>query len=459
MNEQQVDVKSQSGKGDQFSSAGFIMAAIGSAVGLGNMWRFPFITGKYGGAAFFFLFVVCLFIIGLPLLLAELAIGRQARSSAGTVFTKVGAKKGWKILGIIQVVSPLLLLSFYAIVSGWTMHYAYLSLKGSFSAEGVSFANLFKDFNAGYVPMLWQVIVLLITGWIVARGVSGGIEKLNNILIPSLVVLLVLLMIRAVTLPGGSEGVSFFLNPDFSKLSSEAALAALGHAFFSLSIGMGTMITYGAYVQKHQPLGLATLAIGGGNLLYAFIAGLIVFPIIFAFQIEPTQGPALLFVALPQAFASMPMGSILGAVFFILLAMAALTTTVSLIEVPAAYVMERWKCSRPRAVWGLLLVCFLLGVPSALSNGAVASLSNIAGRSFFDWVDFHINMTLLPITGLALSIFFGYVWKDRAEAAGITAIWFRVWVFALRYVCPLLLLVLVLESLGILSIMTKWLVS
>jgi NSS family neurotransmitter:Na+ symporter len=435
--------------GDRFSSSGFIFAAIGSAVGLGNMWKFPYITGQYGGAAFFILFIVCLVVVGLPVLLAELAIGRGGRGSASSSFVKLSGSKIWGGLGMISVIAPFIIISFYAIVAGWTLHYAMLSFSGKLFSN-TDFTAQFTGFMSGYTPILWQVVVLLLVGFVVMKGISGGIEKFNKVLIPGMLVLLVVLMVRALTLPGASAGVSFFLNPDFSKLTTESTLVALGHAFFSLSLGMGTMITYGSYVEKRQSLGTATLAIGGGDLIYALIAGLIIFPTTFSFGIDPGQGPGLVFIALPAAFSAMPFGAFFGGLFFILLAVAALTSAVSLLEVPVTYTMDRWGWSRTRSVWIITLGCFVLGVPAALSLGAAPDLV-FGGKAIFDWMDFIASNILLPLGGLIVTLFAGYFYKGVADEAGLTAGWFRLWLFMLRFVAPILVVFVFLHSAGIIK--------
>ncbi len=256
-------------------------------------------------------------------------------------------------------------------------------------------------------------------------------------------------MIRAVTLPGASDGVSFFLKPDFAQLSAESALVALGHAFFSLSLGMGIMLTYGSYVRKEQSLGTATLAIAAGDLIYAFIAGLIIFPTTFSFGIAPDQGPSLVFIALPAAFSAMPLGTIFGGLFFVLLAFAALTSAVSLLEVPISYVMERFKWNRTNSVIIICIIIFALGIPSALSFG-MPQLT-FGGKSFFDWVDFVTSNIMLPLGGLASIIFAGYRWKNAAEATGLSAGWFKVWLFMIRYIAPILMLLVFLHTTGLLS--------
>lgn len=439
--------QNNSGKGERFSRAGFILAAIGSSVGLGNMWKFPYITGENGGAAFFLLFIVCLLLIGLPVLLAELAIGRSGRGSAATAFIKAGGHKGWLAAGLLQVLTPFIILSFYVIIAGWTIHYAVISFSGSLFSNA-DFGGQFDSFISGYLPLVWQFVAVVIVGWIVAKGVSNGIEKFNKVLIPAMLVLLVILMIRAISLPGAGAGVSFFLNPDFSQLTTESALVALGHAFFSLSLGMGILVTYGSYVDKNQSLGAATVAVGAGDLLYAFIAGLIIFPTTFSFGIAPDQGPKLVFVALPAAFSAMPLGFLFGGMFFVLLAIAALTSAVSLLEVPVKYFMERLSWSRSRAVWVISLAVFIVGLPSALSMGLVPEF-NINGTNLFDWMDFVASNIMLPVGGLLVTIFAGYFWKTAAEASGLKSGWFKIWLFMLRYVAPILVLLVLLHTSGI----------
>lgn len=440
---------SLSDKNERFSSAGFILAAIGSAAGLGNIWKFPYITGQYGGAAFFLLFIVCLLLVGLPVLLAELALGRAGRGSAASAMVKVGGHPIWGKMSIMFVIVPFVILSFYAIVGGWTLHYAVEAFSGNLFSNN-DFAGQFASFSSGYAPLVWLLVVFAFTAVVVTLGVSNGIEKFNKILIPAKVILLLVLMINALMLPGSGAGVSFFLNPDFSKLSIESALVALGHAFFSLSLGMGIMITYGAYVDRRQSLGGAMLAVGGGDLIYAFIAGMIIFPTTFSFGINPAQGPSLVFIALPVAFSAMPFGAFFGGLFFVLLAVAALGSMVSLLEVPVAYVMERMRWSRVRSVIVVSVLCLMLGVPSALSMGLVPELK-VGDKSFFDFVDFTASNIFLPLGGLLIVIFTGYYWKTAAEHANIKPFWFNVWLFGLRYVAPILMLLVFLHTSGIIK--------
>ncbi|GIP39883.1 transporter [Paenibacillus sp. J31TS4] len=446
---------SESRAGERFSSTGFIIAAIGSAVGLGNMWKFPYITGKYGGAAFFLVFIICLLLVGLPVLLAEMAIGRGGRGDAATSFRNLSRNKVWSGFGFLSIVGSFMILSFYAVVAGWTLKYGLQSFTGSLYANP-DYAAVFGAYAGSLQPIAWQALVLLLTGWVVARGVSGGIESFNKVLIPGLLILLIILMIRGLTLPGAGAGVSFFLEPDFSKLTPTSILVALGHAFFSLSLGMGTMLTYGAYVDRRQSLGSATLAIGAGDLLYALLAGLIIFPTSFAFGLEPAQGPGLIFAVLPAAFASMPLGAFFGGLFFLLLAIAAITSTVSLLEVSVAYSMRRWSFSRPKATALTATACFLVGIPAALSVGGPLGDLVIGGRTYFDWLDFIASNIILPLGGLAVTLFVGYAWKRVGDEVGLSALWFRIWLILVRYVAPVLVVFVFLFSTGIFRVLFGW---
>ncbi|GLX70075.1 sodium-dependent transporter [Paenibacillus glycanilyticus] len=441
------------GGGERFSQSGFIFAAIGSAVGLGNMWKFPYITGKYGGAAFFLMFIVCLLAVGLPVLMAELTIGRGGRGSVSTSFNRLTKKKGWGTLGFLMVLAPFLILSFYAVIAGWTLYYAVQSFSGNLFSNS-DYSATFGSFIGSWQPVWWMLLALVLTAFVIIKGVSSGIEKFNKILIPGLVILLVALVIRALTLKGAGDGVSFFLEPDFSKLTAQSALIALGHAFFSLSLGMGTMITYGAYVDKRQSLGVGTMAIGLGDLLYALLAGLIIFPTSFAFGIEPGQGPGLVFVALPAAFAAMPFGSLFGGLFFVLLAFAALTSTVGLLEVPVAFVRERFGWSRGKSVIIITLLIFIIGIPSAVSVGGAVDIS-FGHKTFFDWMDFICSYILLPVGGLIVTIFVGWIWRDAAKEAGVKSSWLYVWLFMVRYIAPILVLLVLLHSTGALDFLFK----
>ncbi|WP_248927892.1 sodium-dependent transporter [Paenibacillus hamazuiensis] len=452
MKKQQDASDPKNGTEERFSKTGFILAAIGSSVGLGNMWKFPYITGKHGGAAFFLLFIVCLIIVGLPVLLAEMVIGRGGRGNASTSFYNLTGKKVWAAFGLFAVLTAFMIMSYYAVVAGWTLHYTVQSLTGLLFEPGADYKSKFLDFAGSYTPLFWQAVVTVVCGSVLAKGVSGGIEKFNKILIPGFLIILIVLMFRALTLPGASEGVAFFLKPDFSKLDAESALIALGHAFFSLSLGMGCMLTYGSYVDKRQSLGSATLAIGFGDLVYALIAGLVIFPTVFSFGLEPGEGVGLAFMALPAAFSKMYLGSVFGGLFFALLAIAALTSAVSILEVPVAFAMERWGWSRSKSSVYVSAVCFLVGIPSALSVGGVLGGFTPGGKSIFDWVDFVTAYIAMPFGGLVVTLFTGYAWKKAGEEAGLSGFWYKAWMIALRFVAPVLILLIFLYSVGLLKV-------
>lgn len=437
----------QGAKQERFSRAGFIFAAVGSSVGLGNMWKFPYITGKYGGAAFFVLFLICIVLIGLPIMIAELAIGRGGRGNAAASMRRLSGKPLWGGFGLLAVICAFIIMSYYSVVAGWTVHYMLISFVGTLF-QSTDYAGVFGDFIGGWAPAGWQLAVMIFCAYITGRGVSSGIEKFNKLLIPAMLILLIVMMVRALTLPGGSAGASYFLQPDFSKLTAASALAALGHAFFSLSLGMGIVLTFGAYVDRSQSLSQATFAVAGGDVLYAILAGLIIFPTCFAFDIEVSQGPGLIFVALPAAFASMPFGAFFGGIFFLLLAIAALTSAVSILEVSVSYAIDRWNWPRRKAAAIVAAACLLYGLPSALSAGGTVPGIMLGGRSFFDWMDFISSNILLPIGGLAVTLFAGFVWKQAASEAGLTGRWAGIWLFMLRYVAPLLMLLVFIHSMG-----------
>jgi len=442
---------SSSNSGDQFSSIGFIASAIGSAIGLGNLWKFPYIAGKHGGGAFLIVFIICLIFVGMPILLAELSIGRGGRGNSSSSYLKLSGSKLWARAGFLSIFASFLILCFYSVVAGWTLYYTFTSFTGSLY-ESTNFSEHFSQFTGSYGPIFWQLIALLICLAIIMRGVSSGIERFNKILIPMLAIVLVILMVRSLMLPGALEGAEFFFKPDFSKITGESVLDALGQAFFSLSLGMGAMITFGAYVNKKQSLTAATLAVSGGNILYALIAGLIIFPVTFTYGIEAAQGPGLVFAALPAAFEAMPFGSIFGGLFFGLLAMAALTSAVSLLEVSVAYAISKWQWSRTRATYLITFTIFLISIPTSLSMGGLLGDYKLWGFNLFDLIDYVASNILLPISGLASTLFAGYVWKYAAEESGLTPLWQRGWIFLLRYITPILVACVFLYSVGLLDI-------
>lgn len=442
-------VQQEGNSGEQFSSVGFILAAIGSSIGLGNMWKFPYITGKNGGGAFVLLFIVSLLLVGLPVLLGELAIGRGGRGDAISAFKTLSQKKKWGVLGFISVLAAFFILTYYTAIAGWTFHYAVESVTGSLFSSG-DYGQYFRNFTGGVMPIIWQIVVFALTGFVIARGISEGIEKFNKIVIPGLLLILLIMLGCTLNLDGAAEGIKYFLQPNFSQLTPYSALEALGLAFFSLSLGMGAMLTYGAYVGKHQSLPLATASVGIGNLLYALISGLIIFPTTFTFGIEPDEGFGLAFVALPKAFASMPFGGgVFGGLFFLLLAIAAITSCVALAEAPVAYVMRRFQLKRSKAVFYVLAAMFALGLPCTLSFGGILEDVKLGGRNFYEWISFITENVMLPLGGLFVTLFVGYVWKQSGEETGFRFVWRSIWLFMMRVVAPVFIILIFLFSMGI----------
>jgi NSS family neurotransmitter:Na+ symporter len=415
-----------------------VLAAAGSAIGLGNIWKFPIETGQNGGAAFVFVYLICVFSIGIPVMITELALGRKTGSNPVGAYKKLVPGSWWKAVGGLGVVTGLLILSAYAVVAGWILKYIWFAVTGAFSGKSAeAIGGIFTESTAsGWQSILFFIVFLALTAGVVAGGVQGGIERASRTLMPILLVLLVLLCIRSVTLPGAGAGVAFYLKPDFSKLDFDVIMAALGQAFFSLSLGMGTMITYGSYLRKQDNL---TTSAGAVCLLdsgIAIIAGFMIFPALFAGGVDPEAGPGLIFVVLPHIFNNIPFGQLFSALFFFLIAIAALTSTISLLEVPVAYFVDEKGWSRKKAAWLVTFLAFIIGTPSALSNGAVESLTGFMWQVFTWFGEFS-----LVIGGLATCLFVGYRWglKPAIEEIreGSTEFFASgLWGFMVRYGCP-----------------------
>ncbi|HNV93459.1 MAG: Sodium:neurotransmitter symporter family protein [Candidatus Methanofastidiosum methylothiophilum] len=429
---------------------GFWLAAAGSAIGLGNIWRFPYLTGANGGAAFVFIYLLIVLTIGFSVMLAEFAIGRHTNLNAVGAFQKL--KGGpWQIAGWMGVLAGFVILSFYSVIGGWTIKYILSSFTGMISTSTNS-TDYFLNFIAnGPQTVLYHAIFMAITIFVVYRGVGKGIEDTCKILMPALFAILVILIIRAVTLPGALAGIDFYLNPDFSKITGKTILAALGQAFFSLSLGMGCMITYGSYIKsKKDSLPKAAAIITLLDTSAAFLAGFVIFPTVFAFGAEPGAGPGLTFITLPKVFALMPGGQVWSALFFLLLCVAALTSAISLLEVVVAYAIDNLKWPRHKAAIGIGGVIFLLGVPSALSQGAVSL--NILGMSFLDLLDFISNNILLTVGGLLISLFVGWVIPDIAkkETTSHGPFAFQtIWLWICRVVAPVAIFIIILGGFGL----------
>ncbi|WP_321337150.1 sodium-dependent transporter [Breoghania sp.] len=433
------------------SRFGFILAAAGSAVGLGNIWKFPYITGENGGAAFLLLYLGIVFTIGLSVLLAEVALGRAGQTDAFSAFKALG-HKGWTVVGALGLTIAFLILSFYSVIAGWTIAYVIKSANGAFSgldigAVGDSFVGFISN---PWQPLLYQALFVVLTVFVVLKGVASGIERVSKILMPVLFLILLALVARSVTLSGAEKGLRFFLSPDFSKIDGTIFMAALGQAFFSLSIGMAAMLTYGSYLDSGTRIGRSAWYIVSLDTMVAVLSGLAILPAVFAFGLDPEAGPALTFITLPTVFQAMPGGLIFGPAFFVLLLIAALTSSVSLLEPLVAVLCDR-GFGRVQATIGIGMVIFLLGVPSSLSQGIWADYK-IFGMAFLDLLDFLTANIMLPISGLMVAIFVGWVMGPRAanevtvdgEHPGILL---TLWIFILRFIAPVAILAILINGL------------
>jgi neurotransmitter:Na+ symporter, NSS family len=427
-------------RGTWSGAAGFILASIGSAVGLGNVWRYPYITGQYGGAAFILLYIGCVLAVGIPLMIAEFLIGRKTQRNPVGAFRTLRPGSPWVFTGWLGIVSAFTILSYYAVVGGWVLHYVYLSLINSFAnkpAEQVT--NLFGSMNATPgLQIFWLAVFMLVTIVIVSKGVSSGLEAGNKIMMPLLFALLILLSIYALQTGGAASGLEFLLRPRWQKIGPTAVLEALGQALFSLSLGMGTMITYGSYLSRRSNLVRSAFCVAAGDTLVAVLAGLVVFPLVFSFNLEPSAGPGLIFRTLPIAFAQLPGGYWVALAFFILLSFAALTSSISLLEVASAYFIDEQGWSRNKTAWSLGMVIFFLGIPSAIDE------------TFLGYMDGLATNYLLPIGALLIAIFTGWALTQQErkdEFSESARVQFVGWSLLIRFVTPVAVLLIFFHQL------------
>lgn len=442
------------------SKLGVILASVGSAVGLGNIWRFPYETGQNGGAAFIIVYVCSVLLLGLPAMLAEFYIGRKSRKNAFGAFQVLAPKTKWYAIGVLGVLSSLFILGFYSVISGWTLEYLWQALSGGLMNQtSAEFTQEFSAFTSGtYRPIFWTVIFVALTHLIISAGVQKGIERYSKIMMPMLFVILLILAIRSVTLPNGMEGLTFLFKPDFSKINSDVILSAMGQAFFSMSIGMGILITYGSYFRKSTNLQHTALSVMVLDSLVAIMSGIIIFPAVFSFGIQPSQGPELVFITLPNVFEQMPFAVVWSAIFYILLAVAALTSTISLHEVVTAFMQEEFKISRKKAAWVVSGLVVALGVLSSLSFGVMKDFT-IFGKTFFDFLDFITAKIMLPLGGMLICIFVGWrvdkhILQDELTNHGSIAFrFFTVYRFLLKYFAPIAIALIFLNELGLFKLL------
>ena len=429
---------------------GVIAAAAGSAIGLGNVWRFPYICGQNGGGAFVLIYIICVLLMGLPIMLSEFGIGRRAQRNAYRAFRILSPEKPWYLIGVMGIVAAFTILSFYSAVGGWTIEYVIRSITNTISIQP---AEQFNNFIAeSYVPLAYQLIFLALSLTIVMMGVQKGIESSAKILMPLLLTLMIILCIRSITLPGASEGLLFLLKPDYSKLTGNSVLLAMGQAFFSLSLGMGCLITYGSYIKRDEDLVSSASMIAGADTLIAVLAGVAIFPAAAAFKIEPGSGPGLVFITLPGIFQQMPGGMIFSACFFIVLCIAALTSAISLLEVVVTFCVEEMKLHRKTATALVASCVFLLGIPCSLSLGLVPGLK-LFGLSFFDLMDYTSSNLLLPIGGFFIALYVGWALKKSITVRELNGsgsrnfIYVRIFFFLIRYIVPAAILAVFVSGL------------
>ncbi|MFO7938382.1 MAG: sodium-dependent transporter [Bacteroidales bacterium] len=444
---------------DSFGSKfGVIAAAAGSAIGLGNIWRFPYVLGENGGGAFLLVYLLFILMIGIPVMLSEFVIGRRAQRNPYGAFRKLAPRTPWFLVGFMGVVAAFMILAFYTAVAGWTLEYIYQSIINGFGDKSPNEINtMFETFRQGsFRPVLWFVIFMFLTGFIVVSGVKKGIERYAKLLMPILLVLIIVMCIRSVTLPGASAGLEFLFKPDFSKITANTILEALGQAFFSLSIGMGTLITYGSYINRKENLGSTAVQVSIADTFIAVLAGIAIFPAVFAFGIAPSDGEGLVYKTLPNIFQQMAGGYYFSLLFFLLLGVAALTSTISVLEVIVAYFVEQFHLTRKKAVILASVSVGVLGISSVMS-WTVLSDFTLFGLNIFGILDFTSANILLPLGGLLIVMFVGWSLgaastKDELSSGGVYNVrYLGLLRFILRFIAPIAIAMVFLNGLNLIK--------
>jgi neurotransmitter:Na+ symporter, NSS family len=437
----------------------FMLAATGSAVGLGNIWKFPYITGENGGGAFVLVYLLCIALIGIPIMMAEVMLGRRGRRSPINTMRYLARDAGrsphWQALGWAGVVAGFLILSYYSVIAGWAMAYLFQTPTGAFTgitAEGAGsmFSGLVSDPKR---LLVWHTIFIFVTMTVVARGVRGGLEKAVRLLMPLLFLLLLLLVGYAVNTGYFQQGFIFLFRPDFSRLSAEAILIAMGHAFFTLSLGMGAIMMYGSYLPRHTSIARTSIAIAAADTLVALLAGMAIFPIVFANDLTPGAGPGLIFQTLPIAFGNMPGGVLFGSLFFLLLVFAAWTSSISLIEPMVAWMIENHGIRRiPAAVCAGTLSWFL-GIGTIFSfNIWSGEEYHLFGMTFFDVLDYLTSNIMLPLGGLLIAVFAAWLMRREASMDEFdmgNSFGYRLWLFLIRFITPVAVVVIFFNAIGL----------
>lgn len=441
------------------SKIGIILATAGSAVGLGNVWRFPYMTGQNGGAAFILAYLGCVLILGLPCIISEFIIGRRGAANTARAYSNMARGRAWKFIGYLGVLTGFLITGYYAVVAGWCLQYMFASVSGALQGDAAFVSRYFTSYtHSTWLPVLTTLLILLCTHGIVLRGVKGGIERASKYMMPLLFLFLIVIVVASCSLSGAWKGVEFLLHPDFSKLTGDVFLGALGQSFYSLSIGMGCICTYASYYSKDTNLLNSAVQVSLVDTLVAVLAGLMIFPAAFSVGVNPDSGPALIFITLPnvfnEAFSAMPgVGSLVAFMFYGLLSMAALTSLISLHEVSTAFVVEELNMSRKKATVGVTLGTWLLGTLCSLSLGGTTGLT-LWGKSLFDVFDYVTGQLFLPIGGFLTCLFLGWfvpktwVYEEFTNRGTVWRSMFPVYLFLLRFVCPVAILTIFLKQQG-----------
>ena len=450
-------------RGNFGSKLGVILASAGSAVGLGNIWRFPYETGNHGGAAFILIYLGCILLLGLPIMIAEFLIGRHSQANTARAYQILAPGTQWRWVGRMGVLAGFLILGYYSVVAGWTLEYIFEAVSNSFAGKTpAEFISSFQSFSSNpWRPALWLTLFLLATHFIIVKGVEKGIEKSSKIMMPTLFIIILILVGCSVTLPGAGKGIEFLLKPDFSKVDGNVFLGAMGQAFFSLSLGMGCLCTYASYFSKNTNLTRTAFSVGIIDTFVAVLAGFIIFPAAFSVGIQPDAGPSLIFITLPhvfqQAFSGIPiLAYIFSVMFYVLLALAALTSTISLHEVVTAYLHEEFNFTRGKAARLVTTGCILLGILCSLSLGVTKEFT-IFGLGMFDLFDFVTAKLMLPLGGLLISIFTGWyldkklVWSEITNNGTLKVPTYKLIIFILKYVAPIAISVIFINELGLLK--------
>ena len=442
------------------SKMGVILATAGSAIGLGNVWRFPYMAGENGGAAFIIFYILCVVMLGLPCMVSEFIIGRHAQANTARAYNKISASRIWTAVGCLSVLTGFLITSYYAVVSGWCLQYIYASLMGHLDGDPEYFKQYFANFSTHPVkPIVWTVAILGITHLVIQHGVRDGIERASKMLMPTLFILLLVLVVSSCLLPNAIAGIEFLFKPDFSKVTPDVLLGALGQSFYSMSIGMGCLCTYASYFSRHTNLLRSAVQIGIIDTFVAILAGLMIFPAAFSVGVSPDSGPSLIFITLPnvfqQAFSGMPVvGYIISLAFYALLSLAALTSLISLHEVSTAFFHEELHIGRKKAALIVTLSCSVLGAFCSLSLGGYDVMSFL-GKTLFDIFDFVTGQVFLPVCGFLTCLMVGWYLPHKLVRDEFTN-WgtlrgslFHVYLFAIKYLCPACILIIFLHQFGL----------